>query len=118
MADLMSGVTIEGIYRDRLIGPDGRTVSDSGWRSNMVVLAGRVLIAAFVKNEAGALGVRTLQVGRGDSSWDTQPPPPPDPGAVTKLLDAAPFVVQQANLTFQYLNAADAVVEKLFPFSL
>jgi hypothetical protein len=106
----MSSVTIEGIYRDRLIGPDGRIMSDYGWRKNMVVLAGRVLLAAFVKNETGALGVRALQVGRGDPSWDTQPPPPPDPNALAKLTDAAPFVVPQANLTIQYLNSADAAV--------
>jgi hypothetical protein len=106
----MSIVTIEGAYRDRLIDPDGRTLSDSGWRKNMVVLPGRVLLAAFVRNEATVLGIRALQVGRGDPAWDTQPLPAPDPNTTVKLTDNAPFVVPLANLTMQYLNAADAVV--------
>lgn len=104
----MSIVTIEGIYRDCLIDAAGRTISDSGWRKNTVVLACRVLLAAFMKGEAGALGIRSLQVGRGDPAWDTPPVPTPDPGTTVKLTDNAPFVIPVASLTLQYLDAADA----------
>jgi hypothetical protein len=103
----MSIVNIEGIYRDRLIDPDGRTLSDSGWRKNTVVLACRVLLAALMKGEAGALGIHSMQVGRGDKDWDNSPVPNPDPGTTVKLTDATPFVVPAANLTLQYLDAAD-----------
>jgi len=103
-------VTIEGVYRDRLIDAGGCTLSDSGWRKNMVVLPCRVLLAAFMKNEPTALGVRSLQIGRGDPAWDNSPPPNPDPNTTTKLTDAAPFVVPLANLTIQFLDATDNVV--------
>jgi hypothetical protein len=106
----MSIVTIEGVYRDRLIDLDGRTLLDSEWRKNTVVLACRVLLAAFMKGEAGALGIRSLQVGRGDPAWDTPPAPIPDPGTTIKLIDSAPFAIPVANLTLQYLDAADVVV--------
>lgn len=106
----MSIITIEGIYSDRLIRSDGTVVFASGWRSNAIVLPCRVLLAGFMQNDATAQGVRSLQVGRGDASWDSIPPPAFDPNATTKLTDAAPFVIGVTNLLFEYLNATDAVV--------
>jgi hypothetical protein len=106
----VSTVTIEGIYRDLLILPGGTVVSDSGWRKNAIVLSCRILLAGFMKNDATALGIRSLQVGRGDASWDTAPPPAPDPNATTTLTDATPFAIAVGALVLEYLNAADTVV--------
>jgi hypothetical protein len=107
----LSPVTIKGIYSDRLIHPDGTIVSASGWRNNAIVLSCRVLLTAFMKNDATALGIRSLQLGRGDTSWDTAAAPPvADPNTTTKLTDAAPYVIGVSNLKLEYLNAADIVV--------
>lgn len=105
-----STITIQGIYRDRLIRPCGEVQSDSGWRKNLIVLRCRILLAAFLHNEAGALGIRNLQIGRGDAGWDAVPPPAADPATTTKLVDAAPFVLPVANLALAYLSDQDAVV--------
>ena len=61
----MSLVIIEGFYRDRLLDAGGREIYISGWRKNLIVTNCRVLLAGFMKNDA-ALGVQSLQVGRGD----------------------------------------------------
>lgn len=101
---------IEGIYRDRLVDASGRLLSDSGWRHNMIVLHCRVLLGAFLHNEGSALGVQSMQVGRGDPSWDTAPPPLPDASTTTQLTDGSPFVVQGANLVLEYLDATESIV--------
>src|SRR3954452_25587897 len=102
------GVAIQGIYRDRLIEPEGRVLSDSGWRSNLIVLNCRVLLAGFLSNDK-AFGIQSLQVGRGAPAWDTTPPPAADPATTNTLVDPAPCVIPVASLTLQYLNAADGV---------
>jgi hypothetical protein len=102
-------VEIKGIYRDRMIEPGGRVVADSGWRSNMIVLNGRVLLAAFLRNDANVLGIQSLKVGRGDPAWDLTPPPAADPATTTALVDPSPFSIPVANLTLQYLNSAEGV---------
>jgi hypothetical protein len=102
-------VTVEGFYRDRITDSGGRTILDSGWQKNVVVLSGRVLLAAFVKNEATVLGVRSMQLGRGDPAWDTLPIPTADP-STTRLTDNSPFTIPLANLTLQYLDAGDQVI--------
>ncbi|HEX8722750.1 MAG TPA: hypothetical protein VF736_19185 [Pyrinomonadaceae bacterium] len=98
---------VEGIYRDLLRDAAGRPVYDSGWRSNMIVLSCRVLLAAFMRGDGAEspLGIQSLKLGRGDSGWDAAPPPKPDPDAVTQLVDATPYVIPKASLTLQYLNA-------------
>src|SRR5690348_6028965 len=106
----MDTMTIQGIYRDQLISPSGEFLADSGWKKNMIVLRCRVLLAAFLRNEVGALGIRSLQIGKGDASWDTVPPAAPDPATTNALTDAAPFVVPVASLTLQYLSDLDAPV--------
>lgn len=105
----MSVIEIKGFYRDRLINAEGRPVFDSGWQKNLIVLRCRVLLAGFMKNDA-ALGIRSLQVGRGDAVWDTTPPPAPDPNAISQLVDPTPFVIPDTDLTLQYLNASDEIV--------
>ena len=104
-----SDVTIQGFYRDRLVHADGTIAHDSGWRKNLIVLRCRILLAAFMRNDT-ALGIRSLQVGRGDPAWDTTPPPVADPATTVELVDPAPFTIPVADLTFQYLNATDGVV--------
>jgi hypothetical protein len=104
-----SEISIQGIYRDRLIEPDGRVIHDSGWRKNLIVLRCRILLAGFLRNDA-ALGIQSLQVGRGDASWDVTPPPAADPATTVALVDAAPFTIPAANLLLQFLNATDGVV--------
>jgi hypothetical protein len=104
----MSVVTIEGFYCDRLLDANGREISNSGWRHNLIVTNCRVLLAGFMKNDA-ASGIQSLQVGRGDPAWDANGAPAPDPGT-NSLTDVAPFVVPVASLTLQYLNNLDGVV--------
>jgi hypothetical protein len=103
---------IEGIYRDRLLGPRGEVVFDSGWRSNMIVLRCRILLAGFMKNEASARGIQSLKVGRGDAAWDNlAQPPKPDPNALNQLVDNAPFIIPLAKLDLKYLGSDDAPIE-------
>lgn len=106
----MSERGVYGIYCDRLYDGMNRLISDSGWRSNQIVLNCRVLLAGFMTGVPTALGIQNLQVGRGRPEWDVTPPPPPDPNTTTKLEDAAPFVIPRASLTFQFLDASDAIV--------
>ena len=105
----MSDLIVKGIYRDRLLGADGRLVFDSEWKSNLIVTNCRVLLAAFMRNETTVRGIRSLQVGQGRPEWDTQPPPAP-PVVSNKLEDNNPFVIPVANLILQYLNDSDAIV--------
>lgn len=102
---MASGNVIEGIYRDRLIAPDGRVVFDSDWKSNVIVLRCRVLLTGFMKNDATAKGIQSLKVGRGDAAWDNLVQlPKPDPNVIAQLVDNAPFVVPLAKLKLEYLN--------------
>ena len=105
-----SSVSIHGIYRDRLVQSDGAVILDSGWRSNLIVLRCRVLLAGFLRNDATAHGISAMQIGRGDPAWDNTPPPAADPATTTQLVDPAPFVIPVASLLLQYLNQADGVV--------
>ncbi|MGB8508491.1 MAG: hypothetical protein WCD76_08795 [Pyrinomonadaceae bacterium] len=99
----MSQIVIEGIYRDRLWGPDGKLIFDSQWKSNMIVMQGRRLLAGFMKNEGTAHGIQSLKIGRGDAAWDTIPPPQPDPNTLDRLVDNTPFVISGGSLLLQYL---------------
>jgi hypothetical protein len=105
----MSQITIKGIYRDVLSDAGGHPIFDSGWKSNVIVLRCRVLLAGFMKNET-ALGIRSLQVGRGDAAWDAVPPPVPNPDMLTQLVDSAPFIIPQTDLILRYLDESDGVV--------
>ena len=105
----MSAYELKGIYRDCLRTSQGKLISDSGWRSNMIVLRCRTLLSSFLKNDT-AIGIRALQVGRGDPSWDTTPPPLPDPNTLNALTDATPFELPVAQLTLEYLDSSDSVI--------
>ncbi len=105
----MSSIFIKGVYRDCLRDGRGTLIADSGWRPNMIVLHCRMLLSGFLKNDS-AVGIQALQVGKGDPSWDTTPPPLPDPNTVNALIDATPFEVPVAQLVLQYLDSADNVI--------
>lgn len=104
----MSEYDIKGIYRDRLLDADGRLLFDSEWKSNLIVANCRVLLAAFMRGDARAHGIRSLQVGSGDPAWDTTPAPAPPAG--TTALVSTLLEIPAADLTLQYLNESDAVV--------
>ena len=103
----MATIIIEGIYRDRLLDPRGAVVFDSRWRSNMIVLQARRLLAGFMKNEATAHGIQSMKIGSGLDAWDVTPPPAPDPVAVTDLVTTI-FTIPAAALRIEYLDASDA----------
>jgi hypothetical protein len=103
----MSKIIMEGIYRDRLVGAGGELIFDSQWKSNMIVLQGRRLLAGFMRNEASAQGIQSMLIGRGDPAWDTVPPPQPDPNTLAQLFDPAPFSINGPNLVLQYLTSTD-----------
>jgi len=108
----MSGMMIKGIYRDRVLDAEGRAVFDSGWRSNMIVLRCRELLAAFMRNESTEtkFGITSLKVGRGDPAWDIAPTANPDPNTTIKLEDGSPYSIDRSRLTVQYLDALDQIV--------
>jgi hypothetical protein len=107
------GKSIKGVFRDRLIGPDGSLLYDSDWTPNTIVDQCRILLACLVKNEFSG-GIHHLEVGQGDETWDTNGVRAPD-----RALDALvspyphPILVESAadtNLTLDYLNVAHEVV--------
>lgn len=102
---------IKGIYRDRLLGPGGADLFDSGWRSNMIVLNCRVLIAGLLKGDGNEtpLGIQSLKLGRGNPSWDNSPPASPDPETMTELVDKAPYEIPRSSLVLRYLTAGNEV---------
>lgn len=105
----MSGNLIKGIYRDRLIGPNDREWFDSGWKSNMIVLRCRVLLAGFMKNEATARGIRSMKFGKGDPNWDNQAQAPkPDPNSLKQLVDNSGLVIPFTNLKLEYLDPTNS----------
>jgi hypothetical protein len=105
----MSNFFIKGIYRDRIFDAEEREIFNSGWRSNLIVLRCRILIAAFIRNDK-TLGIRELQLGKGESSWDTTPPPAPDPNTMTQLIDPDPYRIDHVELDMYYLNSVDEIV--------
>ncbi len=68
------GASLNGMYRDRLSGRDGRLIFDSGWVSNTIVGRCRVLLAAFMGNRPGVQGIQHLVVGKGLDAWDDDRP--------------------------------------------
>lgn len=104
----MSNFEIKGFYRDRLTDVNQQLIFDSGWKSNLIVLQCRELLAGFMMNDS-VLGIQSLQVGRGDASWDTPPPPAPDPNTTIELVDPAPHIIQSSDLTLQYITASDGI---------
>jgi len=95
-----------GIYRDRLIAAQGRTI-ERGWRANIVVERCRMLLASFMKGDA-ADGVQMLKVGRGLTQWDDGPEPPVN--TAEQLTDPSPFTILVEPSQMVYLDAGGAPV--------
>ncbi|MBI1424583.1 MAG: hypothetical protein GC149_14145 [Gammaproteobacteria bacterium] len=85
----------QGIYHDVLTRA-GAAGIDFGWRSNVVVNDCRVLLAAFMKGDT-ALGIQRIDLGRGDSLWDSSMYTPPSE-TTASLVDT----------TFRSISTADA----------
>lgn len=103
------GTAIRGIYRDLLIGPDGRVIADRGWSSNTIVMSCRVLLAGFLKNEPSD-GIRYLAVGQGQAAWDAAGAPAPDPALTVGLEQPYAPPIPAAELGLAYLNESDSEI--------
>jgi hypothetical protein len=103
-------MALQGSYHDVLYDPAGQITWDGGWRRNTIVLDCRRLLASFMRGQAGTtLGIQGLQVGAGNTAWDTGLPPPTSAGD-TALVDAHPFTVPATSLAFSYLDPATGTV--------
>jgi len=110
--------SIKGIYRDVLKDRDNRIIFDGGWRSNLIVNGCRTLLAAFMKNDQTrqVLGITSLRVGPGESSWDVSgaPAPTADLNGLVEASDEPDiFNVDVGNLEIRFLDENDT--EVLFP---
>ena len=64
-----------GRHRDVLLGPDGRELWRTPWRSNVLADALRNILAALVKGDAQGHAITWWCVGRGAAAWDVGGPP-------------------------------------------
>ena len=103
----MPVLSIKGIYRDVMRGPRGAVISDTGWRSNLIVTSCRVLLAGLVKGEQTntPFGIQSLKVGKGNPTWDTVSTPAPDE-SLTGLVDRNPYTISREGLELIYLDAS------------
>jgi hypothetical protein len=110
----ISTMTLSGSYRDVMSDAAGRVTWDSGWRKNTIVLDCRRLLAAFMCQQQGTLGIGWLRVGAGNPDWDnlgTGHLPPPGP--MTKNLeDSAAVDVPLLPVAFSYVDENGSKSEK------
>ena len=99
-----------GIYRDRLITASGKQL-DRGWRSNIIVDNCRDLLGAFMAGNSDVHGVQFIQIGQGDSAWDSNPPAAPAAGT-NQLEDLSPFTlaIGSPQFTLEFLNIGNEPV--------
>ncbi len=102
--------SINGVYRDTLLGEDGTPIYDSGWVSNTIMNGCRLLLAGFMKNEA-SIGIQYLAVGSGSDARDDTGAPAPDPAAENLLARFTP-TISYADLNLVYLGETDTVVSR------
>jgi hypothetical protein len=103
----MPVISIKGIYRDVVRDPRGRVVSDTGWRSNLIVASCRVLLAGLMKGEQTntRFGIQSLKVGKGNPAWDAVSTPAPDE-SLTALVDRNPYTITREGLELIYLDSS------------
>lgn len=94
----------KGIYRDTLIGSDGRVQFDSGWTSNTIVLRCHILIASFMLNNSAASGVQYMAVGQGNQAWDNLAELPDTPDDANSLVNQFGGTIPMAQLAPTYLD--------------
>ncbi len=105
-----SNLWIQGIYRDVVEDAQRNVVHDSGWISNTITTDCRKLLASFIKNDPGGpAGIRYLAVGQGESSWDDDGAPAPNPDTTTSLKDMYEPPIDVAELEVVYLTDGGAV---------
>ncbi len=105
-----SDLWIQGIYRDVVEDARQSVVYDSGWVSNTITTNCRKLLASFIRNDPGGpAGIRYLAVGQGESSWDDDGAPAPDPDTTTTLQQGYQPPIDVTQLEVVYLNDAGAV---------
>jgi hypothetical protein len=95
---------LAGRWRDVVRGASGEVRWDSGWRSNAIVGDCRRLLAAFMGNSAGAVGIQGLLVGAGQAAWDLPPGPAPATPAQTATADPDPFLFPVGDLQIDFLQ--------------
>lgn len=92
-----------GIYQDRIVTAQGRTVVGE-WQSNIIVDRCRHLLAGFMKGRGErAVGIRRLFIGQGLADWDENMPPPER--TLQKLIDPCPIPVFIRRKDIVYLDA-------------
>lgn len=94
---------ISGTFRDVLWDAEGRTILDTGWRRNKIIVDCRRLLATFMRGTPAAIGIRGLQVGAGLAAWDAAAPPAPDVNQAA-LVDPSPYEKSSAALLMDYLD--------------
>jgi hypothetical protein len=104
------GTSLHGFYRDQLLDRDQQLLYDSGWQCNTIVTRCRILLAAFMKNDGSANGIKYLMVGRGAEQWDALPVSP-EPTA-EMLINPYASRIELAAPDFTFLNEADQEVQQ------
>ncbi|MDH3974178.1 MAG: hypothetical protein OEV42_07850 [Deltaproteobacteria bacterium] len=97
----------KGLYHDQLISSKGG-IADFGWRSNIIVDRCRYLLAAFMKGESSS-GIHLLKLGKGQESWDSDPPGPPV-RTIEHLSDPGPVDMPISGGQMEFLDAAGSPV--------
>lgn len=96
---------LSGIFRDVVRDVRGRVTHETAWQRNVIVEDCRRLLATFMHNAPGTVGIKGMLVGAGLGGWDVAPPPAPTP-STTVLVDPHPFLVPLAQLAIDYLDAS------------
>ena len=101
------GISIKGLYRDVLKGPNGNIIYDSGWVSNTIVDRCRKLLAGFMKNDPSSNGIQYMAVGKGRKEWDDTGARSPEP-TTENLVDRYPITIPSTDppseLTMVYIE--------------
>jgi hypothetical protein len=104
---------IKGVYRDMLLGDDGKLIYNSGWVSNTIMNGCRTMLARFMKNDPydPSNGIQYLAVGSGSEEWDDTGAPAPDPAAEDLVARFTP-TIPYADLNLVYLDENDTEVTR------
>jgi hypothetical protein len=97
-----------GKYHDEIIKTDNTRIT-FGWRPNVVVDQCRNLLAAFIKGET-ALGIQRIDLGRGDSLWDSSIYTSP-PASTSSLVDSGfvSILASTADMSIEFIDPTGAV---------
>ena len=101
---------IKGIYRDELTDAGGQLIYQSDWKSNTIVESCRIFLARVMSTgntNTSFLGIKALEVGRGQANWDPDKTPPPTESQ-TQLVDTAASITV---LTINYLDSNEQIVQ-------